>query len=348
MGNIGSLDATIGVNTKALDDAGRTIKDFTAGATNQFNSLSRTISQAKYLIATLVAGKIASEMKAYISEVTHIAGRYEELGIAMMTAGRNAGYSERNMKGFEAQLRETGIAANESRESLTKMAAANMDLYKAADLARAAQNLAVVGGINSSQAFQRLTYAIQSSQVEMLRTIGLNITFEAGYKKTADQLGKTTKELTDQEKMLSRTNAVLEGSALYMGLYEGAMESAEKQMGSMQRYIDNYKVAFGEAFQPAYLQSVRRKTELYKQLAEVVSSAEFQTSVKLLAEYYSDIEASVYGWVTANKDLVAQKLPGWVFQFTIWLDEFKLALIPVEVEIMRFAMLLDKVGGTMS
>ncbi|MDI6722814.1 MAG: hypothetical protein QMD97_04610, partial [Candidatus Aenigmarchaeota archaeon] len=253
-------------------------------------------------IATI--GFATSKIKDYIVDVTHMAGRYEMLGISMMTAGKNAGYSIEQMAGFEAKLRETGIAAIEARQTLTRMAASQMDLAESARLARAAQDLAVVGGINSSEAFERLIYAIQSAQVEMLRTIGLNVNFEEGYKKLAKQLGINTTELSEYEKMQSRINTVLQGAAQYQGIYEKAMTSAEKQNLSLKRVIDDYKVAFGEAFQPAYLRMIQAKTEAYKNLTKTVSDPEFQENLKAIAEIFADIY------------VVASKLPAAISQVT--------------------------------
>jgi len=235
-----------------------------------------------------------------------MAGKYEMLGITMRQAGKNAGYAEEEMAAFEAGLRRTGIAAIESRQTLTRMAASHIDLAESAKLARAAQDLAVVGAINSSEAFERVTYAIQSAQVEMLRTIGLNVSFEEGYKKTAEQLGVNTTQLTEYQKIQSRVNTVLESAAQYQGIYEKSMSSAEKQMGSLNRYIDDYKVAFGEAFQPAYLRMVEAKIEAYKNLKETVSDPEFQENMKALANIFADI----YEWASKIPDVISRFITG--------------------------------------
>jgi hypothetical protein len=233
--------------------------------------------------------KVGEPLKNFISDVTHMAGRYEELGIAMYQVGKNVDYSREEMDSLQAALQRSGIAAIESRETLLRMAASNIDLAESAKLARAAQDLAVVGAMNSSEAFQNLIYGIQSENVRVLRTMGLNVSFEEGYKKIATQLGKTTDELTEFEKTQSRVNTVLEGAKNFEGLYEQAMTSAEKQQRSLTRYIDNYKVAFGEAFQPAYLRMVEAKTEAYKNLIETVSNPEFKDSLKSIADAYATI-----------------------------------------------------------
>jgi hypothetical protein len=275
MGNLGEIYTTIGADITDLSRAEKATKSFVGTFTSEMNKTSGPVglfeSNIKGVTSSFISMKSAAmgvfaalgayKLARHIQEVTHMSGKYMELGIAMKAAGANAGYSGQQMGEFEEGLHRTGIAMIESRQILTKMATANMDLANATKLARAAQDLAVVGGLNSSETFERMTYAIQSAQVEMLRTIGMNVTFERAYKTMAEQLGKNTKELTEQEKTQARMNIVLEEAAKFQGIYEGAMTSAEKQMRSMTRYIDNYKVKFGDAFQPAYLKIVETKTK---------------------------------------------------------------------------------------
>jgi hypothetical protein len=272
---------------KALADLN---KEYELGQQSFFSKLKEswlaiTAAAAGFLV-------VANKIKDYIEDVAHMAGRYEELGISMYQAGKNVGYARGEMDSLQKALQETGIAAIESRETLVRMAASNIDLAQSAKLARAAQDLAVVGAMDSSQAFERLVYAVQSAQVEMVRTIGLNVNFEEGYKKMAAQIGVNTAQLTEYQKIQSRVNTVLEGARNYQGLYEQAMTSAEKQQRSLTRYIDNYKVAFGEAFQPAYLRMVEAKTEAYKNLTKAVSDPKLQYNLKAIANTFADI----YEW----------------------------------------------------
>jgi hypothetical protein len=267
---------------EGLKKAKKETTDITAAAEKASTGIGGLSSGFK-MLGTVVAGlglmKVVQKLEEIgraaaeaVFSVTRMAGKYEMLGITMEVAGKNAGYSAQQMGELEKKLQDTGIAAIESRETLTKMAAAHMDLAKSAELARAAQDLAVVGGINSSEAFARMIYAIQSAQTEMLRTIGLNVSFEKGYKQMAEQLGKTTNQLSEFEKTQSRVNTVLEAAAAYQGIYEKSMTSAEKQLGSLKRYVDNFKVALGAAFQPAYLEVVEKITEVFKKLKEIVSA----------------------------------------------------------------------------
>jgi hypothetical protein len=275
---------------EGLKKAKKETTDITAAAEKASTGIGGLSSGFK-MLGTVVAGlglmkvvqkfeEIGRAAAEAVFSVIRMAGKYEMLGITMEVAGKNAGYSAQQMGELEKKLQDTGIAAIESRETLTKMAAAHMDLAKSAELARAAQDLAVVGGINSSEAFARMIYAIQSAQTEMLRTIGLNVSFEKGYKQMAEQLGKTTNQLSEFEKTQSRVNTVLEAAAAYQGIYEKSMTAAEKLLRSLKRHVDNFKVALGAAFQPAYLEVVEKITEVFKKLKEIVSAEALQKGLK--------------------------------------------------------------------
>lgn len=213
-------------------------------------------------IGTLAASAFAGfSIAQYAKDATLMAARYETLGIVMEQAGKNAGYNAVQMHGFERSLVDSGIAMNEARETMVKLAAANIDLSKSAQLARVAQDLAVVGGINSSEALTRMTHGIVSGEVEVLRTLGLNVTFEESYKKLASQLGKNTDALSAQEKMQARVNTVQEAGARYMGIYEASMSTAGKQMTSLARYFSNIKTLAGEAGLQAFSTGIMGITE---------------------------------------------------------------------------------------
>ena len=201
-------------------------------------------------------------------ESVMLAARYETLGVTMKVIGNNAGYTAEQMEGFQAGLQKTGIAMVESRQNLTMMAQAHIDLAKSAQLARIAQDAAVIGGINSSEAFTRMIYGMQSAQTELLRTIGLNVNFEESYKKLGKQIGKNAADLTELEKAQARTNAVMDKGKDISGAYEAAMGTAGKQVASLKRYFDDLKVKVGETFQGDLTASVGLLTATLKGVSE--------------------------------------------------------------------------------
>ncbi|HUG56630.1 MAG TPA: hypothetical protein VL002_00155 [Candidimonas sp.] len=256
LANIARLQNDMGRATRTVDGA--------------MQRISRATAMAMKAIGGLAAAFSARAIYQQIRNITTLASRYNELGIVMGVVGRNAGYSRPYLDGLEKSLKATGISALESRSNIAKLIAANIDLTKATELARLAQDAAVIGGLNSSDAFARLTSGIQSAQVETLRTMGLNANFKKSYEDLAAQLGKNTKDLTELEKTQARTNAVLALAPTIAGAYEASMTNAGKAMRSTQRYAEDLGVALGQAFQPAFEVAVTAYSNTLKSAMENV------------------------------------------------------------------------------
>jgi hypothetical protein len=241
-------------------------EDKTAPARQGLIDTEKAIGMVKSAAAALGVTLGVMALVNYAKDATMLAARYNTMGASMTVVGNNAGYTRAQMDGFEQSLRKTGIAMIESRESLTRMASAHIDLSKSAELARVAQDAAVIGNINSSEAFERLVRGIQTAEVETLRNIGINVNFEDSYKKMGQQLGKNSAELSELEKTQARTNAVMEKGKDIAGSYEAAMGFAGKQITSMKRYMDDLKVKAGEVFQDALTVAVGWATDGLKEL----------------------------------------------------------------------------------
>lgn len=218
-------------------------------------------------IAAVIGAITTSQVAQAVKDVSLLAARYDTLGVAMNAVGRNAGYTQAEIEQFQKQLQATGIAAIESRTAIMRLAQAQVPLEQAAKLARIAQDAAVIGGINSSEAFERMIHGMVTAEPLILRNIGIMVNFEQAYKNAAKSLGKNTAELTEQEKLQARVNAVMAQGPRIAGTYEAAMESAGKKLASTQRYADDLKVAVGEIFQPTLAAGVDAYTASLKGLS---------------------------------------------------------------------------------
>lgn len=248
-------------------DTGRAALDKLADAGGVAEQAAAKMSSAYAKLGSVVAAAYSVwHAGGAIKDATLLAARYETLGISLYTAGQNAGYASHQMDAFQKGLEKTGISMVESRNTLIQMAASNMDLANATKLARAAQDLAVVGNVNSSESFNRLVYGIKSGQTEILRTLGLNVQFEQSYKMLAEQLHKNVTALTEQEKMQARTNIVMEAATQYAGIYEAAMSTSAKQLSSLARYHENLQVVMGSTFTEALAMVVAAYTGELKDL----------------------------------------------------------------------------------
>lgn len=286
------------------------------------DQMQRSMSQLRGVVAGVASAFAAYKVAEYIKDSALLAARYETLGVTMTRAGANAGYTKGEMDKLEVSLRSQGIAGVEARQTLTKLATSHMDLSKASAMARAAQDLAVVANINSSEAFERLVYAIQSGQPEMLRTMGLNVNFEKSYYSLAKQLGVNKESLTEAERTQARMNVTLEAAKGYAGLYEGAMDTAGKQINSLKRYTDDLAVSFGSAFNESTASIVKDITKSVKELDATVKDPAFQMGVNGIGQ----LGASTFGALTTGGTAALQVLGNTAARLTgifIMVDAFK-------------------------
>jgi hypothetical protein len=296
--------------TTALNELGRSGTVAETGV-KKVESASGLMSSALAKAATAAAALYASlRLMDRLKDISILASRYETLGVVMKVVGNNVGYTGAEMDKYTRALQKNGIAMIESRETLTRMAAAHIDLAKANDLARIAQDAAVIGNINSSEAFSRMIQGIQRGETEIMKTIGLNVDFMGSQQKLAKELGVTTQQLTPMQKVLSNTNEAFRAGVGIAGSYEAAMGTAGKMANSLKRYIDDIKVSLGEAFGPAM-------TLLIDQLTASLKKTDTQ--------------------LKNNKTAVNE-----------WGEDFRKTLIDLEIHIHGVAILIDLLGGTLT
>jgi len=212
----------------------------------------------------LAGGYAALKVGEYIKDATMLAARYETLDVVMGVVGKTAGYTKTQMDAASEGVARQGITMTESRNSVIKLVQAHIDLSNASALARIAQDAAVIGNINSSEAFERLVNGVARGNVLILRNIGINVNLQAAYAQMADSLGKSTQQLTENERVQARLNAVLERGTDIAGTYEAAMDTASKQITSMKRYTEDLKTTFGEVFTEALTIGVMALTDNLK------------------------------------------------------------------------------------
>jgi len=247
-----------------------------------------------------LAGKVSLAFIAIgaanvIKSSTMLAARVETLGVVTKKLGENVGMTEREVRSLERAIASQGITLQASRQAIAMMIQANVDLAHSTDLARLAQDTAVIAGINSSEAFEQLVYVLQTGNVRMARTLGLNVQFGQAQKELAAELGKTTEELSEQEIMQARTNAVMEAGSRIAGTYEAAMGTAGKTILSMERPLEELSRIFGEAFLPVLEPTVTGLYNLLTGLTKVRTAMEEHTDEMIYGqhtyeEYYAEAE----------------------------------------------------------
>lgn len=212
----------------------------------------------------------------FLKESANLRARVDVLGTTLSVIGQKSGYSSDQIAEFEDQVKSMGITTQSTRESMIRMARANIDWAEASKLARIAQDSAVVAGINSSDAFNRLILGIQKMEPELLDELGITLRRSDAYKTYADSLGVSEKALTDVQKQEAILQEIYRQSSVVAGTYDAAMGNVGKQMTSLPRYIEEIQLALGGIFQPAMSAGVEMYTAKLKEVLEWLKANESQ------------------------------------------------------------------------
>lgn len=231
------------------------------GASSGIDSLTMSIAKGAAAANALSGAfeQVVGWMQEQIVEVARLAARIETLAVVNAQLARANGYSEGSIERLVERVKTLGITTQAARHIVNQMIAAQLDLSKATDLARLAQDAAVVAGQDSSQALQGIMAGITTQQIEVLRTYGINIQFERAFTEARRRLGR---DLTDIERRNLALNVVLAEGPKIAGAYEASLGTVGKQLGSLTRHIEEAKAAIGTQFLPEMRKMVEGLTEL--------------------------------------------------------------------------------------
>jgi len=242
---------------QALNQAQQTGAQNTQG----FAQRMRGLATAAVAAASAFTGLRLGE---FIKEATIYAGRVENLGTILHQVGTNANYTTAELDLYEKQVKKLGITTESARYSLTLLARNHLDLAKAARIARIAQDSAVIAGIDSSQANEKLAISIQRLDTRMLRNLGILVNLRNEYQRFALATGRVETSLTAYERQQILMNAVLRAGVNTVGTYEAAMQDAYKQYTSRIRLQKEATKEFGDAFQAVFSGAIELWSDFLK------------------------------------------------------------------------------------
>lgn len=266
VGRAASAQDKLSKSQDQLADAQKRMETRAALLTQKYREQQAVLERGSNIVrnAAIGLGALGAAGLVATGSATKLAARVETLGVVTTQLGKNVGVTEKQMRVLEQRVKSKGITLQATRESIALMIQAEIDLAHATELARLAQDAAVIANENSSEAFRRLVFVITSGNVRMARTLGLQVSFERAYKRMADSLGVTTDALTEQQRVQARTNEVLSAGRTIVGTYEAAMTTAGKKVLSLDRHIEESRRLIGEAYTPAFADLVDMVTNLLK------------------------------------------------------------------------------------
>ena len=204
---------------------------FTASLQKSAMKVAVMTSAVRGLVTGITIGlfnsftKAASGIKDYMREGAQIAGKFQEMELTSLAVGRSMGFTEEAVRSATSAIEDAGIRYDVAALTTTQLIKNQIDLTDATKLATAAQGAAILMQEDSSATLQRMTQAIASGSSMVLKNLGISKTFKQMEQERAEEIGKTTEQLTQQEIMQARVNGVIAESASLMDVYTAAQES---------------------------------------------------------------------------------------------------------------------------
>lgn len=246
-----------------VNKANASIKSVNAGLSSMEQTATRTarrassgidgitVSMAKGAAAGVMMASAFEKALGWLKDITVETARYaartEVLGVVTKQLAIANDLNVSSVQNQVKAVQKLGITTQEAHGVIQRMIFAQLDLSKATQLARTAQDAAVIAGVDSSEALENIILGITTGQTRLLHNMGLQVSLQAVEAKAAKEVGHA---LSDQEKREAMLNAVLVEGLKIRGTYEAAMGAVGKQMTSLNRYFKEAKDAVGEQFLP--------------------------------------------------------------------------------------------------
>ena len=192
-----------------------------------------------------------------------------EMSVAMEAVNKSLKLPPGRINKTANEIRSMGIEMKAQEMSLL-FAQGNLDMAKAADVARVAQDLAVLSQSNSTQTAKTLAYAIQTGNSRLLKSAGITKYAGEAYAEYAATLGKTEAQLTATERQTAVMNMILEEGAKVAGTYEAAMTEPGKVLRSFPRLLNDMQIEFGNVLKEGFGPAIKAGYDLTKAFSKTM------------------------------------------------------------------------------
>ena len=282
--------------TRGLEQASKSAEQFVQ-TRNRLRGAMTGIGIASAAATTAI---IALGTKSFMA-----AARVDELDYAMNAVGKSTGLGYQVIKDTALAIKDKGIESEIAAKSALKFAQNNLKMAYASDLARVAQDLAVISGMNSTDTYNMLTHAVITGRSEVLKSVGIQKSAGQMYESFAKSIGKSAAALTYQEKQQAVAEGALREGAKVAGTYEAAMQSPGKVLRSFARITNDIQVSLGNMLLKGIGPVVFHLYEFYKSVSRAIeSSVVFRTAIEAVKMVLVKLTAPIVKFLQKMKEVV--------------------------------------------
>jgi hypothetical protein len=282
--------------TKGMQQASASVDEFAQKSA----SLRGAMVGIGVASAALTTALIAMGTKSFLA-----AARIEELDYAMDAIGKSTGLGYQAIKDTALAIKAEGIEMEIASKTAIKFAQNHLDMSKAALLAKAAQDFAIVGAKNSSETYDMLTHAVITGRSEVLKSVGIQKSAGQMYETFANKIGKATTALTYQEKQQAVLEGALKEAENVAGAYAAAMQSPGKVLRSFARITNEVQVSMGNMLLKGIGPVIFHLYELTKTFAKALeNSVAFKIVIEAVKQVMIKITAPIVSFLKNMKTML--------------------------------------------
>ena len=202
-------DFEVVARLSAIDDGfQKAFQQASMSAQNLQQQMSGVTKQAAVLGGVIGAGSFAAFKFGKSS--FDAAARVSELKVAIDAVGKSTHLGAFAINKAAKAIAHMGIEMASAQEMALEFAQGNLDMAQAANIARTAQDLAVISQKNSTDEAMLLTRAIKTGNTMLLRGAGITRMASEGYASYAKELHKSQNDLTATERQQAIINLIME------------------------------------------------------------------------------------------------------------------------------------------
>ena len=284
-------DEELEVRAKVVADVGDFV-DPMQSATASLQHFQKALAPSTKALTLLgaSAGIAGYAIVRYGKEAFGVAAKVSELKVAIDAVGKSTGLGAAAINNAAKAIRKNGIEMDAAQNIALKFAQNNLDLSKAADVARVAQDLAVISQKNSTETAELLTRAIQTGSSILLKSAGISRYASEGYAKYAKTLGKNATQLTATERQQATINLIMEEGTRVAGLYEAAMTEPGKVLRSFKRIQNDIQLEMGNVLLKGFGPMIKAAYDLTKSFSESLrEGGAFRTILQGMGIAFKDL-----------------------------------------------------------
>ena len=282
--------------TKGMQQASASVDEFAQKSA----SLRGAMVGIGVASAALTTALIAMGTKSFLA-----AARIEELDYAMDAIGKSTGLGYQAIKDTALAIKAEGIEMEIASKTAIKFAQNHLDMSKAALLAKAAQDFAIVGAKNSSETYDMLTHAVITGRSEVLKSVGIQKSAGQMYETFANKIGKATTALTYQEKQQAVLEGALREAENVAGAYAAAMQSPGKVLRSFARISNEVQVSLGNMLLKGIGPVIFHLYEFTKTFAKALeNSVAFRIAIEAVKQVVIKFTAPIVSFLKHMKTML--------------------------------------------